>query len=65
MRFLSDVGDVQEMTKNTLKILKDKTTLNIFKIEAKKTAARFDIHKIVPVYEKLYLQSVEKLKIKL
>ncbi len=63
--FLSDVGDVQEMTKNTLKILKDKTTLNIFKIEAKKTAARFDIHKIVPVYEKLYLQSVEKLKIKL
>lgn len=60
--FLSDVGDVEEMTKNTLRILKDKTTLNSFKVQAKKTAAKFDIHKIVPVYEKLYLQSVEKLK---
>lgn len=62
--FLSDVGDVNDMTANTLKILKDKATLNSFKIQAKKTAAKFDIHKIVPIYEKLYLESVEKLKTK-
>ncbi|MEX0997580.1 MAG: N-acetyl-alpha-D-glucosaminyl L-malate synthase BshA [Flavobacteriaceae bacterium] len=62
--YLSNVGDVEDMTANTLKILKDKATLNSFKMKAKKTAAKFDIHKIVPVYEKLYLQSVEKLKTK-
>lgn len=60
--YLSDVGNIQDMTLNTLKILKDKTTLNNFKIQAKNTATKFDIHKIVPLYEKLYIQSVENLK---
>lgn len=60
--YLSDVGDIHDMTNNTLKILKNKTTLNNFKIQAKNTAAKFDIHKIVPLYEKLYIQSIEKLK---
>lgn len=62
--YLSDVGNVEEMTQNTLKILKDKNTLKQFKRNAKATASKFDIHKIVPIYEKLYLQSINNLKLK-
>lgn len=61
--FLSDVGNVEEMTQNAIKLLKDKTILNRFKINAKVTASKFDIHKIVPIYEKLYLQSINNLKL--
>jgi len=52
--FLSDVGNVDEMSANALKILKDADTLKKFKHEAKKHAASFDIHHIVPQYERLY-----------
>lgn len=61
--FLSDVGNVEEMTQNAIKLLKDKKILNRFKINAKVTASKFDIHKIVPIYEKLYLQSLNNLKL--
>ena len=59
--YLSDVGNVDEMTQNAIKILSDNTTLDSFKQQARKTAAQFDIHKIVPVYEKLYIQSINNL----
>ena len=59
--YLSDVGNVEEMTQNAINILSDKTTLDTFKQQARKTAAQFDIHKIVPVYEKLYIQSINNL----
>ncbi|WP_339609835.1 N-acetyl-alpha-D-glucosaminyl L-malate synthase BshA [uncultured Planktosalinus sp.] len=59
--YLSDVGNVEEMTQNALKILSNKTTLDAFKQQARKTAAQFDIHKIVPVYEMLYIQSINNL----
>jgi N-acetyl-alpha-D-glucosaminyl L-malate synthase BshA len=51
---LSDVGDVAAMTENAIKILRDDTTLATFKQNAYEQARRFDIHNIVPVYEKLY-----------
>ena len=56
--FLSDVGDIQSMTKNALKILKDDNTLEAFKTNAKKVASGFDIHEIVPIYEELYEQAL-------
>ncbi|GGD93378.1 N-acetyl-alpha-D-glucosaminyl L-malate synthase BshA [Planktosalinus lacus] len=62
--YLSKVGDVDDMTQNALKILSDKTTLENFKKQARKTASQFDIHKIVPVYEKLYIQSINNLNSK-
>ncbi len=62
--YLSNVGDVEDMTQNALKILSDKTTLENFKQQARKTASQFDIHKIVPVYEKLYIQSINNLNSK-
>ncbi len=60
--YLSNVGDIEEMSSNALKILKDKSSLKTFKLNAKTTAENFDIHKIVPLYEKLYINSIKKFK---
>ena len=52
--FLSDVGDVDDMAKNALKILSDDAILEKFKENAVVSAQRFDILKVVPLYEALY-----------
>jgi L-malate glycosyltransferase len=52
--FLSNVGDIDAMAKNSLYILKDAATLKQFKQHAHKQALLFDIHNIVPQYELLY-----------
>jgi len=52
--FLSDVGDVEEMAQNALKILGSDENLEKFKVNAVKSAERFDIMKILPLYENLY-----------
>jgi N-acetyl-alpha-D-glucosaminyl L-malate synthase BshA len=52
--FLSDVGDVDDMCKNTLYILSDEERLKEFKNNALEQANKFDIHNIVPEYEALY-----------
>ncbi|MDQ3048968.1 MAG: N-acetyl-alpha-D-glucosaminyl L-malate synthase BshA [Bacteroidota bacterium] len=52
--YMSNVGDVDEMAANALSILKDDETLNTFKANAYQQAAKFDIAKILPMYEKLY-----------
>jgi len=58
--FLSNVGDVDDMTKNALYILKDKTRLETFKANARKEALKFDLHKIVPQYEIIYEDTLSK-----
>ena len=57
--FLSDVGDVQDMAKNMMTLLKDDKTLENYKKNALKRAADFDIQKILPLYENLYQKAVE------
>jgi len=52
--YLSGIGNVEEMAENAIKILKDETTLESFKTAAYNEAKNFDIHAILPVYEKLY-----------
>ncbi|MGB0949154.1 MAG: glycosyltransferase, partial [Marinirhabdus sp.] len=52
--YLSEIGDVREMAKNALRILKDEATLNRFKLEAKQAAKKFDTKNIVPMYEEVY-----------
>ncbi|RSK38646.1 N-acetyl-alpha-D-glucosaminyl L-malate synthase BshA [Mangrovimonas spongiae] len=58
--YLSPVGDVDDMAKNALSILKEKTTLKQFKQQAKAQAALFDIHEIVPQYETIYKEALSK-----
>jgi glycosyltransferase involved in cell wall biosynthesis len=57
--FLSDVGDVKNMTENALIVLKDKDTLLKYKENAKKVAEKFSIEKVLPLYEDLYQQAIE------
>jgi N-acetyl-alpha-D-glucosaminyl L-malate synthase BshA len=52
--FLSDVGNVDEMGRNALTILKNPATLANYKNKAKKEALRFDTKNIVPLYEAVY-----------
>jgi N-acetyl-alpha-D-glucosaminyl L-malate synthase BshA len=52
--FLSNVGDVKEMAKNALKILKDDTVLETFKTNAFKHSKEFTLEKILPQYLKVY-----------
>ncbi len=58
--YLSDVGNVDEMSKNAINILKDDTELNRFKTNAKEQAAKFDILQIVPQYEAIYEATLAK-----
>ena len=52
--FLSDVGNVEEMAANGIRILTDDQLLKQFRANALKQAQRFDIKHIMPEYERYY-----------
>ncbi len=52
--FLSDVGDVDDMSKKIIKLFSDEKALAEMKKNAFEQAMKFDIDKIVPEYENLY-----------
>jgi glycosyltransferase involved in cell wall biosynthesis len=52
--YMSNVGDVDSMSQQALDIIKDETRLQEFKSNAYKHSQQFDIHFIIPIYEKLY-----------
>lgn len=52
--FLSDVGNVEEMATNALKILSKDSVLEKFKENAVKSARKFDILNVLPLYEEVY-----------
>jgi N-acetyl-alpha-D-glucosaminyl L-malate synthase BshA len=61
--FMSNVGDVEDMTRNALHIL-NKDHLPSFKANALKRAKEFDISKILPLYENYYNKILEKSALK-
>ncbi len=58
--YLSNVGNLDEMAENALKILKNPTILNKFKENALSVAKQFDIKTILPLYEELYQKAINK-----
>jgi N-acetyl-alpha-D-glucosaminyl L-malate synthase BshA len=58
--FLSEVGDVEDMARNAIKILEDNETLEQFRMRASEQASRFAIGNIVPSYEELYIDVLRK-----
>lgn len=58
--YLSEVGNVDDMAKNALRILRNPSTLAEFKINALKTASKFDITNILPLYEDLYQKAIDE-----
>jgi len=57
--FMSNVGDIEDMTKKALHIL-DKNNLPKFKSNALKRAQEFDLTNILPLYENYYQHVMEK-----
>jgi glycosyltransferase involved in cell wall biosynthesis len=57
--YLSDVGNVDEMAENALKILHNNETLQTFKDNALSIAKQFDIKNILPLYEDLYKKAIQ------
>ncbi|WP_428228379.1 N-acetyl-alpha-D-glucosaminyl L-malate synthase BshA [Flavobacterium sp.] len=60
--YLSNVGNVDEMAANAIKILKDDAVLNQFKENALEVAKKFDIRNILPKYEALYQRAIDDYK---
>ncbi|WP_264530687.1 N-acetyl-alpha-D-glucosaminyl L-malate synthase BshA [Flavobacterium sp. N502540] len=60
--YLSNVGNVEEMAANAIKILKDDDVLNQFKANALEVARKFDIKTILPKYEALYQKAIDDYK---
>lgn len=56
--FLSKPGNIEEMTKHALHILKD-DNLNKFKQNALKRAMEFDVGNILPLYERIYQEALD------
>jgi len=57
--FLSDIGDVDDMSKNALKILESTETHTKFKQNARKIATNFETRNIVPLYEEVYEKALK------
>mgnify|MGYP003676240786 CR=1 FL=1 len=52
--FLSNLGDVEDMAKNAISILKHDDVLECFKLNAQEHTKRFSLENILPVYEEIY-----------
>lgn len=61
--YLSAVGDVDDMAKNAIKILKSDVVLDKFKANAKARANDFSIDKVLPLYTDLYNRVLENAKV--
>lgn len=57
--YMSNVGDVEDMAKNAIKILESDDTLAQFKDNALNRAQDFDLKKILPEYVEYYNQVIE------
>jgi len=58
--YMSNVGDVEDMAKNAIRILKNDTVLREFKHCALERSKEFTFDKIIPIYEKLYEEIVRE-----
>ena len=61
--YLSEVGDVDDMAANTIKLLRDADVLETFRNRAFAQAQRFDIDVILPHYEAVYRQVLEAARV--
>ncbi len=60
--FLAEVGNVEAMSNYTIKLLSDEKLLAEMKLNAKKQAVKFDLKNILPIYEKMYAETLSKFK---
>ena len=58
--FMSNVGDIEDMSKNAIHILEDTNRLMTFKSNALSHAKTFDISNVLPIYEALYKKVLDE-----
>ncbi|MDA9663571.1 N-acetyl-alpha-D-glucosaminyl L-malate synthase BshA [bacterium] len=58
--YLSGVGDIKQMSENATKLLSNNILLSKFKENALKQSLNFNIHNILPLYENVYDQLLNK-----
>jgi L-malate glycosyltransferase len=58
--FMSNVGDVESMSRQAIEVLQNDERLEQFKRDAAEHANKFDISNIIPLYEKLYDEVMSK-----
>jgi L-malate glycosyltransferase len=58
--FMSEVGDVESMAANTIRLLENETMLQQFRQNALAQARKFDIQNILPQYEAYYQEVLER-----
>ena len=56
--FTSDIGDIDSMASNAIKILSDKSLKKKYRSQAFKNAKKYDINKIIPLYENIYDEAI-------
>ena len=57
--YLSDIGAIEDMANNALKILSDEETHANFRMRALEQAKKFDIANILPIYEDYYQHIID------
>lgn len=58
--FLSDVGDIEDMAKNALKILESEDSLKQYKKQAHEHSLNFGLKAVLPKYEAIYERLINK-----
>ena len=56
--YTSDVGDVDSMAQNAIKILTDNSLEKKYGTQAFENAKKYDIKKVIPLYEEIYNQAL-------
>ncbi len=56
--FLSDVGNVDEMAENCIKLFQDESKFQEFRVNALNRAKAFSLEKVLPMYEEIYFSLV-------
>ena len=60
--FLAEIGNVEAMSNYTIKLLSDEKLLDQMKKNAKEQAMKFDLKNILPIYEKMYDDTLSNFK---
>ena len=56
--YTSDIGDIDSMAANAIKILSDKSLKKKYRSQAFENAKKYDIKKIIPLYESIYDEAI-------
>jgi len=60
--YLAETGNIEAMSNYTIRLLSDDSLLTQMKKNAKEQALRFDLKNILPLYEKMYAETLHQFK---